>query len=82
MWAPKIEQTEALKSELEYFLDCIENDETPFNDGVAGLRVVKIAGSGRRISEAERGDRSGMNDLPLHCAGRQAGAKRQALEIH
>jgi hypothetical protein len=42
MWAPKIEQTEALKAELGYFLNCIENHETPFNDGVAGLRVVKM----------------------------------------
>lgn len=42
MWVPKIEQTEALKAELGYFLECIEKDETPFNDGVAGLRVVKM----------------------------------------
>jgi predicted dehydrogenase len=42
MWAPKIEQTEALKVELGYFLDCIGKNETPFNDGVAGLRVVKM----------------------------------------
>jgi predicted dehydrogenase len=42
MWAPKIEQTEALKTELEYFVACIENNETPFNDGVAGLRDVKL----------------------------------------
>lgn len=42
MWAPRIEQAEALKVELKYFLDCIEKDETPFNDGVAGLRVVKL----------------------------------------
>jgi hypothetical protein len=42
IWVPKIEQSEALKVELGYFLDCIENDETPFNDGVAGLRVVKM----------------------------------------
>src|SRR5229473_4855344 len=40
--APKIEQTEALKVELEYFIDCILNDRTPLNDGAAGLRVVKI----------------------------------------
>jgi predicted dehydrogenase len=40
--APKIEQTEALKVELEYFIDCILNDRKPFNDGAAGLRVVKI----------------------------------------
>jgi predicted dehydrogenase len=42
MWAPKIEQTEALRVELAYFLECIEKDQTPFNDGVAGLRVVKM----------------------------------------
>ena len=42
VWAPKIEQTEALKVELEYFIDCILNDRTPINDGAAGLRVVKI----------------------------------------
>ena len=42
MWAPKIEQTEALKIELGYFLDCIEDDKTPINDGVAGLRVIKL----------------------------------------
>jgi predicted dehydrogenase len=42
MWAPKIEQTEALKAELAYFLDCIESNQMPFNDGVAGLRVVKM----------------------------------------
>jgi predicted dehydrogenase len=42
IWAPKIEQTEALKAELGYFIDCILNDLTPFNDGVAGLRVVKM----------------------------------------
>jgi len=42
MWVPKIEQTEALKVELGYFLDCIENNRTPINDGEAGLRVVKM----------------------------------------
>jgi predicted dehydrogenase len=42
MFAPKVEQTEALKLEAEYFVDCILNDKTPFNDGHAGLRVVKM----------------------------------------
>jgi predicted dehydrogenase len=42
MWAPKIEQTEALKVELEYFLDCIEKKVRPLNDGAAGVRVVKM----------------------------------------
>jgi len=42
VWAPRVEQAEALKLELEYFMDCIRNDRTPFNDGLAGLRVVKL----------------------------------------
>ncbi len=42
MWAPQIEQTEALRVELGYFADCIMNDKTPFNDGHAGLRVVRM----------------------------------------
>jgi predicted dehydrogenase len=42
MWSPQIEQVEALRMELSYFVDCILKDETPFNDGIAGLRVVKM----------------------------------------
>jgi predicted dehydrogenase len=42
MWAPQIEQVEALRLEMAYFADCICKNETPFNDGVAGLRVVKM----------------------------------------
>jgi predicted dehydrogenase len=42
MWAPQLEQVEALKQELAYFIDCISNNRTPFNDGAAGLRVVKL----------------------------------------
>jgi predicted dehydrogenase len=42
MWAPKIEPTEALRLELGYFVECIQNDQTPINDGEAGLRVVTM----------------------------------------
>jgi predicted dehydrogenase len=42
MWAPQVENTEALKQELEYFADCITNDRTPINDGNAGWRVVRM----------------------------------------
>jgi predicted dehydrogenase len=42
MWAPQIEQVEALTRELSYFVDCIANDKTPVNDGKAGLRVVRM----------------------------------------
>jgi predicted dehydrogenase len=42
MWAPKVEQTEALKAELKHFIDCVLNDGVPINDGHAGLRVVRM----------------------------------------
>jgi predicted dehydrogenase len=42
MWAPRVEQAEALKVELNYFIECVTKDRTPFNDGVAGSRVVKL----------------------------------------
>ena len=42
MWAPKVEELEALQLETRYFLDCIKNGTKPFNDGQAGLRVVRI----------------------------------------
>jgi predicted dehydrogenase len=42
MWAPQVEQIEALRAETAYFVKCIEENKKPFNDGVAGLRVVRI----------------------------------------
>lgn len=42
MWAPQVQQLEALHVELGYFADCILKSETPFNDGHAGLRVVRM----------------------------------------
>lgn len=42
MWAPQLEQIEALRNELSYFVECISNGQEPFNDGCAGLRVVKM----------------------------------------
>ena len=42
VWVPRVDQTEALKIEADYFIDCITKGITPINDGMAGLRVVKI----------------------------------------
>jgi predicted dehydrogenase len=42
MWAPQVEQLEALHVELNYFAECIMNSKAPFNDGQAGLRVVRM----------------------------------------
>jgi predicted dehydrogenase len=42
MWAPRVDEAEALQREARYFLDCITSGKRPFNDGRAGLRVVRI----------------------------------------
>jgi len=42
MWSPQLEQVEALRQELNYFVDCITTGKEPFNDGCAGLRVVRM----------------------------------------
>jgi predicted dehydrogenase len=42
MWSPQVEQVEALKLELSYFVECIAEGKTPHNDGKAGMRVVKL----------------------------------------
>jgi len=42
MWAPQVEQGEALRQEMTYFVECIKSGKEPFNNGCAGLRVVKM----------------------------------------
>ena len=42
MWAPHLEQTEALRHELSYFIKCITDGITPHNDGAAGMRIVRM----------------------------------------
>jgi predicted dehydrogenase len=66
MWCPKIEQTEALGSEIAYFVECVSKGTSPMNDGIAGLRVVKLLESAA-ISLKERGAivrLTGMSGLP------------------
>lgn len=42
MWSPQLEQLEALRQEMAYFVDCISTGNEPFNNGCAGLRVVQM----------------------------------------
>lgn len=55
MWAPKVEQTEALTAEAQYFVECVEKNQRPFNDGLAGLRVVEIL-EAADVSLSRRGE--------------------------
>jgi predicted dehydrogenase len=55
---PKLEATEALKAEAQYFIDCLEKSGQPFNSGESGLQVVRlleaadesIKNGGRRVA--------------------------------
>ncbi len=42
MWAPKIDRTEPLLTEMKHFIDCVKNKKQPLTDGLAGWRVVKV----------------------------------------
>jgi predicted dehydrogenase len=42
MHVPKVNNTEALKLEVEHFAECIEKNQKPINDGEAGLNVVRM----------------------------------------
>jgi predicted dehydrogenase len=42
MWAPQLSNTEALQTEAQHFIDCIEHNKQPETDGPAGLRMVNM----------------------------------------
>ena len=42
IWSPRLALTEALATELEHFLRCIDQGSRPVTDGEAGLRVVTV----------------------------------------
>jgi hypothetical protein len=42
MYAPKLEDHEALAMETSHFADCIMNGREPLTGGIAGREVVKV----------------------------------------
>ena len=48
MWAPNLEPVEALRLEVECFVDCVLNGKVPLNDGIAGLKVVQMLEAANR----------------------------------
>lgn len=42
MWSPKLDMTEALRTEGLHFIECIMQGNRPITDGKAGLQTVKI----------------------------------------
>ena len=56
---PKLEGTEALKAEAQYFVECVEKDQNPCNDGQAGLQVVRL------LEAADESLKNGGQRIPL-----------------
>lgn len=59
MHSPQIPSNEALKEETAYFRDCVLSGKKPFNDGEAGLRIVKM------LEAADKSLRSGSQFITL-----------------
>ena len=55
IWAPRLDQVEALKVEAQYFVDCVDNGQSPFNDGVSGLQVVRVLEAANKSLESKGG---------------------------
>jgi len=52
MYAPKLEDHEALAFETRHFADCLLNGKEPLTNGTAGLEVVKVlAGSNQSLAK-------------------------------
>jgi predicted dehydrogenase len=64
MWAPRLEMTEALRTEVQHFVRCIEDRVPVMTDGEAGLRIVGILEAATQ-SLAERGRLVELDRLPV-----------------
>ncbi|HEY2963454.1 MAG TPA: Gfo/Idh/MocA family oxidoreductase [Pyrinomonadaceae bacterium] len=61
MWAPRLDNTEALQTEALHFIDCVENGREPDTDGHAGLRLVRMI----EAAETSLRDRGRLVELEL-----------------
>ena len=55
MWAPRLDNVEALRAEAVHFSDCINRKTRPLTDGQTGLRIVRLLEAAER-SLRERGN--------------------------
>jgi predicted dehydrogenase len=53
MYAPRIDQVEALSLMVKEFADCIQENRSAFTDGEAGLRVLRILDAANRSIKAD-----------------------------
>lgn len=57
-WAPRIANTEPLRTELEHFVDAVATGSNPRSDGRSGLRVVSVLERLQASLDAAKGDRT------------------------
>lgn len=62
MYAPKLDQSEALKVECRHFIDCIRNGEQPISNGEFGLEIVKML-EAAQISMKTQGQKISLDSL-------------------
>ena len=53
MWAPHLAAEEALKTETEHFIECIQKESQPISDGLSGLQVLRILEASSRSIAAQ-----------------------------
>jgi predicted dehydrogenase len=59
MWAPKLENREALAAECEHFLECVRFNKMPMSSGTSGLNVVRLLEAAQK-SMAKGGARTAV----------------------
>jgi predicted dehydrogenase len=60
MYAPRLDNSEALQREARHFVECVESKARPETDGLAGLRMVKMIEAAER-SLRKRGELVDLN---------------------
>ena len=64
MWAPKLDNTEALRFAGQHFLKCIHSGEAPLTDGRLGHRIVEII-EAATTSMSRRGETVRLNQKEM-----------------
>jgi predicted dehydrogenase len=64
MWAPRLDATEALRTEAAHFVDCVARGARPTTDGQSGLRVLRLV----EAASASMDARGRSHHAPGHLA--------------
>ncbi len=67
MHSPVLDLTEALRVEVDHFVDCVLNGKRPITDGEAGLRVVQILEAANKSLETGKPQSLSASGIsPIH----------------